>query len=82
MIKTIFRKIVLEVELIFLFSPIRLHGEGGVYDLYCSQPPEGDQRASSFTFKDEWDTPEPATATCKVSILETVSVSTYKLLQW
>ncbi len=31
-------------------------GEGGVYDLYCSQPPGGDQRARSFTLKDEWDT--------------------------
>ncbi len=29
----------------------------GVYDLYCSQPPGGDQRARSFSFKDEWDTP-------------------------
>ncbi len=38
-------------------SPIRLHGEGGVYDLYCSQPPGGDQRARSFTFPDMWGTP-------------------------
>ncbi len=30
-----------------------------VYDLYCSQPPGGDQRARSFTFQDEWDTPGP-----------------------
>ncbi len=41
----------------FYWSLIRLHGEGGVYDLYCSQPPGGDQRARSFTFKDKWDTP-------------------------
>ncbi len=38
-------------------SPICLHGEGGVYDLYCSQPPGGDQRARSFTFHEVWDTP-------------------------
>lgn len=31
-------------------SPICFHGEGGVYDLYCSQPPGGDQRAHRFTF--------------------------------
>ncbi len=41
---------------IYLLSPIRLPGEGRVYDLYCSQPPGGDQRARSFTLKDEWDT--------------------------
>ncbi len=41
----------------FDWSPIRLHGEGGIYDLYYSQPPGGDQRARSFTLKDEWDTP-------------------------
>ncbi len=47
------------VIIVFCFdrSPIRLHGEGGVYDLYSSQPPGGDQRARSFTFKDEWDRP-------------------------
>ncbi len=49
------------VMLLFYFdwSPIRLHGEGMVYDLYCSQPPGGDPRARSFTFQDEWDTPGP-----------------------
>ncbi len=41
-------------------SPIRLHGEGGVYDLYCSQPPGGDQRARSFTFQDVRVTPDSA----------------------
>ncbi len=59
MTKTIFRKIVLEVLLILFYfdwNPIRLHGQSGVYDLYCSQPPEGDKRARSFTFKDERDT--------------------------
>ncbi len=58
MTKSIFRKIVLEVWLIIYFdsSPIHLHGEGGVYDLYCSQPPGGDQRARSFTFPDTWGT--------------------------
>ncbi len=40
----------------FDWIPIRLHEEGEVYDLYCSQPTGGDQRARSFTFKDEWDT--------------------------
>jgi len=29
----------------------RLHGEGGVYDLYCSQPPGGDQNALDSLFK-------------------------------
>ncbi len=37
--------------------PFVLHGEGGVYDLYCSQPLGGDQRARSFTFQDVWGTP-------------------------
>ncbi len=32
----------------FDWSPIRLHGEGGVYDLYYSQPPGGDQRQLHF----------------------------------
>jgi len=36
---------------------MRLHGEGGVYDLCCSQPPGGDQRARSLTFPDMWCTP-------------------------
>ncbi len=44
-------------SVIFDWSPIRLHGEGGVYDLYCSQPPGGDQRARRFTFPDMWGTP-------------------------
>ncbi len=58
--KTIFRKIVLAVQFIFYFdsSPIRSHGEGRVYDLYCSQPPGGDQRARSLTFQDVWGTPD------------------------
>ncbi len=43
----------------FDWSPIPLHGEGGVYDLYCSQPPGGDKRACSFIFKNEWDAPSP-----------------------
>ncbi len=50
MTKTIFRKIVLEEFFYFYFfysSPIRLHGVGGVYDLYCSQPPGGDQNPRS-----------------------------------
>ncbi len=41
---------VLDVFFFFFFfdsSPIRLHGEGGVYDLYCSQPPGGDQNPRS-----------------------------------
>ncbi len=32
-------------------SPIRLHVEGGVYDLYCSQPAGGDQRAAASLLK-------------------------------
>ncbi len=32
-----------------ILSPIRLHGEGRVYDLYCSHPPGDEQRARSFT---------------------------------
>ncbi len=44
-------------SVIFDWSPIRLHGEGGVYDLYCSQPPGGDQIACRFTFPDMWGTP-------------------------
>ncbi len=39
MTEIIFRKIVIGIH--FLRSPIRLHGEGGVYDLYYSQPPGG-----------------------------------------
>ncbi len=31
--------------------PIRLHGEGGVYDLYCIQSPGGDQDALASLFK-------------------------------
>ncbi len=45
--------------LYFDWSPIPLHGEGGVYDLYCSQPPGGDKRACSLIFKNEWDAPSP-----------------------
>ncbi len=38
--------------IIFLFwSPIRLHGEGRVYDMYCSQPPGGNQKARSLHFE-------------------------------
>ncbi len=56
--------------LIFLFwlNPICLHGEGGVYDLYCSQPPGGDQEPTAslkITFQDEWDTPDTHTLTFK-----------------
>ncbi len=54
--KPYFGKLYWKCNLFFYFdsSPIRLHGEGGVYDLYCSQPPGGDQRARSFTFQDMW----------------------------
>ncbi len=57
--KPYFGKLYWKCNLFFYFdwSPIRLHGEGGVYDLYCSQPPGGDQRARSFTFPDMWGTP-------------------------
>ncbi len=57
--KTYFGKLYWKSNYIFFFltSPIRLHGEGGVHVLYCSQPKGGDQRARSFTFKDMWGTP-------------------------
>ncbi len=55
----IFEKLYWKCNSFFSFdsSPIGLNGEGGVYNLYYSQPPGSDQRAHSFTFKDEWDTP-------------------------
>ncbi len=54
--KPYFGKLYWKCNSFFYFdsSPIHLHGEGGVYDLYCSQPPGGDQRARSFTFQDMW----------------------------
>ncbi len=69
--KPYFGKLYWKCNLFFYFdwSPIRLHGEGGVYDLYCSQPPGGDQRARSFTLKDEWDTPERDQAATSRSLL-------------
>ncbi len=69
MTKTIFWKIVLEVYFFFDSSPIRLHGEGGVYDLYCSQPPGGDQRARSFTFPDMWGTCSKALCLCSKAVV-------------
>ncbi len=52
MTKLYFGKLYWKCKIIF---PI-LHKEGGVYDLYCSQPPEGGQRAHSFTFQNVWGT--------------------------
>ncbi len=33
------------------YDPIRLHGEGGVYHLYCSQPPGGQKEPTASLFR-------------------------------
>ncbi len=53
MLETIFGKNVFKVWLDFSFGsrPIGLHGEGRVYDLYCSQPLDGNQKALASHFR-------------------------------
>ncbi len=89
--KPYFGKLYLKCNSFFYFdwSPIHLHGEGGVFDLYCSQPPGGDERARRFALKDEWDTPACTTQTVArhtglhfPSSIELITAVTNHTLTW
>lgn len=49
--ETIFRKHLFEVQLDFFVLLNGLLGEDEVYDLFCTQPPDGNQNVKASLFK-------------------------------